>query len=90
MAADETATDLGAMEIFVNGERREVAEGLTAAALIAQLGLEGQRLAMEVNREIVPRSTYAEHRLAPGDRVEIVRAIGGGAPNEAGADPCRQ
>ncbi len=66
------------MEIFVNGERREVPDGTTAAALLEMLGLAGRRLAIEVNREIVPRSRHAEHRLRPGDRVEIVHAIGGG------------
>ena len=68
----------GGMEIFVNGERREVPDGTTAAALLEMLGLAGRRLAIEVNREIVPRSRHAEHRLRPGDRVEIVHAIGGG------------
>ncbi|HSH30874.1 MAG TPA: sulfur carrier protein ThiS [Thiohalobacter sp.] len=43
-----------------------------------ELGLNGQRLAVEVNREILPRSEFAEHRFQAGDRVEIVRAIGGG------------
>ncbi len=66
------------MEIVVNGERREVPEGLTVAALVERMGLAGRRLAVEVNREIVPRSRHAEHRLRPGDRVEIVHAIGGG------------
>jgi sulfur carrier protein len=66
------------MEILVNGEPRQVAEEATAADLVRILGLEGRRLAMEINREIVPRSRYPEHRLRPGDRVEIVHAIGGG------------
>lgn len=68
----------GSMEILVNGAAREVPEGTTAARLVEMLGLTGQRLAMEVNREIVPRSTFETHRLQPGDRIEIVRAIGGG------------
>jgi len=66
------------MQITLNGEPREVADTLTAQQLIDELGLAGKRLAMEVNREIVPRSSYATHRLSAGDRVEIVRAIGGG------------
>ncbi len=66
------------MQIQLNGEPLEVADRLTAADLLAQLRLQGQRLAMEVNEEIVPRSRYAELELKPGDRVEIVRAIGGG------------
>lgn len=68
----------GSMEILVNGASREVPEGISAAQLVAMLGLTGQRLAMEVNREIIPRSTFETHRLQPGDRIEIVRAIGGG------------
>jgi sulfur carrier protein len=74
------------MHIVVNGESREVNDGLTAWQLIELLGLTQGRLAMEVNREIVPRSTFDTHRLQPGDEVEIVRAIGGGS---LGAD-CRQ
>ena len=66
------------MHIVVNGESREVDDQLTARQLIELLGLTEARLAMEVNREIVPRSTFDAHRLQPGDQVEIVRAIGGG------------
>lgn len=66
------------MEIIVNGESREVAAGYTAAQLVSDMGLEGRRIAMEVNLEIVPRSTYAEHPLQAGDRIEIVHAVGGG------------
>ncbi len=70
------------MQIVLNGEPREVRDNLTAAELIEELGLTGRRLAMEVNREIVPRSTFDSHRLMPGDRVEIVQAIGGGQETE--------
>lgn len=66
------------MRITVNGEEREVPDQTNAAALLELLGLSGQRVAMEVNLEIVPRSTYEAHALRQGDRVEIVRAIGGG------------
>ena len=66
------------MEIIVNGEAREVAEGASVATLIEELGLSGRRLAVELNLEIVPRSAYAVQPLAAGDRVEIVHAIGGG------------
>lgn len=63
--------------IVLNGEPREVAPDTTVEALLAELGLEG-RLAVEVNEEVVPRSEHAVRRLAAGDRVEIVHAIGGG------------
>jgi sulfur carrier protein len=66
------------MHITVNGESREIPDRATAAQLVAILGLEGRRLAMEVNGEILPRSRHAAHALAPGDRVEIVHAVGGG------------
>lgn len=66
------------MEIILNGEPREVAAGLSVFELIAELGLQGQRVAVEVNLDIVPRSQHDTRRLAPGDRVEVVRAIGGG------------
>jgi sulfur carrier protein len=66
------------MEIYLNGEPRQVADGINAAQLIEELALAGRRVAVEVNHEIVPRSDYAQHRLRPGDRIEVVRAIGGG------------
>ncbi len=66
------------MRIYVNGEAREVADDCTAQRLVEELGLVGRRLAMEVNLDIVPRSSYATHRFNPDDRVEIVHAIGGG------------
>lgn len=65
------------MQIILNGTPTEVADTLTMSELIAQLGLSG-RLAVEVNAELVPRSRFAEHRLAPADRVEIIHAVGGG------------
>jgi sulfur carrier protein len=66
------------MEITLNGQIREVPEAITARQLIAMLELEGRRLAMEVNQEVVPRSHFDEHRLKQGDCIEIVHAIGGG------------
>ncbi|MCW8901790.1 MAG: sulfur carrier protein ThiS [Gammaproteobacteria bacterium] len=66
------------MEIIVNGEQREVSDGLTAAQLVDDMAITGKRIAMEVNLEIVPRSTYAEYIFKSGDKVEIVHAVGGG------------
>jgi sulfur carrier protein len=66
------------MEIIVNGEQRQVPDTYTAAQLVEAMGLSGQRVAMEVNLEIVPRSTYDSHALQPGDRIEVVHAVGGG------------
>jgi sulfur carrier protein len=66
------------MQIQVNGTPREIAEPCTLGVLIEALGLSGRRLAIEVNEALVPRSRFAEHRLAPRDRVEIIHAVGGG------------
>ena len=66
------------MEITVNGESRSVPADATAATLLELLDLGAQRVAVEINGDIVTRSRYDQHRLAGGDRVEIVRAVGGG------------
>lgn len=66
------------MLITLNGEPKELPDGCSAQQLIELLELGGKRLAMEVNREIVPRSSYGQHMLKAGDEVEIVHAIGGG------------
>ncbi|MEW5757222.1 MAG: sulfur carrier protein ThiS [Pseudomonadota bacterium] len=66
------------MKIFVNGEAREVPAGYTAAQLITDMGIAGRRIAMEVNRDILPRSAYATHTFSGGDKIEVVHAIGGG------------
>ena len=66
------------MQITVNGETRDAAEGLTVAALLGELELAGKRLAVEVNEDVIPRSQHPGHALRDGDRVEIVHAIGGG------------
>ena len=64
--------------ITLNGEPREVNEGITAAELVAELALTDRRIAMEVNEELLPRSQFEAYRFDHGDRVEIVHAIGGG------------
>lgn len=66
------------MHIILNGSSRELPDKLSASELLQRLGLTGKRLALEVNREIVPRSTFDTHIIQPGDRVEVVHAIGGG------------
>lgn len=66
------------MQISVNGRTTEVPDGIDMAALITRLDLEGRRMAVEVNAQIVPRSQFAQHRLNPNDRVEIIQAVGGG------------
>ncbi len=66
------------MNIILNGSSREVPDNLTAGGLIFELGLTNTRLALEVNQQIVPRSTFETHHIKPDDKVEIVQAIGGG------------
>jgi sulfur carrier protein len=66
------------MTIVVNGEPMEVAEGISVEALLSQLGVRREYTAVAVNREVTPRAVYATRALAPGDRVEIVRPMGGG------------
>ena len=66
------------MKIFINGEQQSIADGATVQHLLEQLGIEQQRLALEINQEIVPRSLHAKHTIQEGDRVEIIQAIGGG------------
>lgn len=62
----------------VNGAERRFAPPLTVERLVGELGVEGKRIAIERNGEIVPRSRYAETQLADGDRLEVVVAVGGG------------
>ena len=62
----------------INGEARQHPSDLTIAALLASMGLTGKRLAVERNGEIVPKSRHGETRLAEGDQLEIVVAVGGG------------
>ena len=66
------------MKLKVNGEAREVPEGTTLASLLALMKLEAERVAVEVNAQVVRRARHAEHRLAPGDQVEVVTFVGGG------------
>jgi len=67
-----------ALSIMVNGEGRQVSAGATVADLLRELGLEGGRVAIERNREILPRGAWAETRIAAGDGYEIVQFVGGG------------
>ena len=66
------------MEIWVNGQPRQVAAGLSVAELIEALGLAPRQVAVEVNFELVPRQRHDETRLSAGDRLEVVTLVGGG------------
>jgi sulfur carrier protein len=64
--------------VRVNGEDREVRAGTTVAELLRELGFGDRRVAVALNREVVPRAAHGERRLAAGDRIEILEAVGGG------------
>ena len=66
------------MKVRINGEEKSFEEGTTLEALFALLDIEKRGTAVEVNREIVPKSRLAECSLREGDRVEIIRMVGGG------------
>lgn len=66
------------MKLRINGEAREVPDGLTVRALLDLLELRGERIAVEVNTEVVRKARHTEHRLTDGDEVEIVTFVGGG------------
>ena len=66
------------MKVTVNSQEVEVPGEASVADLVMQLGLSGRPVAVERNRELVPRSQHAAAHLAEGDRLEIVTAVGGG------------
>lgn len=66
------------IQIVVNGEPREVPEGLEVAALLSHLGVPAARVAIERNLEILPRSQWGLTAVRSGDRYEIVHLVGGG------------
>lgn len=67
-----------AMHVRLNGELREIPEGLTVAGLLAHLGVKAQRVAVELNETIVTKDRYDTQRIGSGDSVEIVAFVGGG------------
>ncbi|MGM0632917.1 MAG: sulfur carrier protein ThiS [Pseudomonadota bacterium] len=66
------------MQVQVNGDTHTIHDNATLEELLQQLSLTGGRIAVEVNRDIIPRSEHDTHPLADGDRIEVVQAIGGG------------
>ena len=67
------------MNLIINGETRAFSAE-TLSALVEQLGMRPDRVAIELNRDIVPRDRWHETRLNEGDRLEIVHFVGGGSP----------
>ncbi|MFU8789423.1 MAG: sulfur carrier protein ThiS [Methylobacter sp.] len=66
------------MMIYVNGDRRDCADNSSVADIVNELGLTGKKIAIELNKEILPFQQYGSQILQAGDRLEIVHAIGGG------------
>lgn len=71
------------MNVVINGEPREIPEGLSVAALLDHLNMKPDRVAIELNREIVPRAQWDATLVQPNDSFEIVHFVGGGS------DPAR-
>lgn len=66
------------IQVVYNGNRYDIPEQQTVLEFTAQLGLTEKRFAVEINRKMIPQGRYHETLLQPGDKVEIVQAIGGG------------
>jgi sulfur carrier protein len=66
------------MQVKLNGELREIPDGLSVTGLLAHLGVKAQRVAVEVNEAVVTKDRYDAQALAAGDAVEIVAFVGGG------------
>jgi thiamine biosynthesis protein ThiS len=67
------------LRVQVNGESRELPEGFTLSELVRELALAPERLAIELNREVVRRALWTETALRDGDQIEIVHFVGGGS-----------
>ena len=66
------------MKIFLNGEQKNIEDYHTAESLLRKLGLLDKRIALEINREIISRSIYSNKNISENDRIEIIKAVGGG------------
>ena len=71
------------MTLHINGEQREFPDGLTVAGLVAQLGMKADRVAVELNLEIVPRTLWDTTVLKDGDKLEVVHFVGGGSTSSS-------
>ncbi len=75
------------LRLTVNGEARAAAPGTTVSGLLAAMGVDPARVAVECNQDVVPRRTWAEAALKDGDKIEIVAFVGGGSGGGSGAAP---
>ncbi len=74
------------MKLHVNGDEKTFDSSLTLAALVETLGMKADRVAVELNLDIVPRDRWAATALNDGDRLEIVHFVGGGQPPDSGQE----
>lgn len=74
------------MHVEINGERREVEDEITVRELIEKLSLAPERLAIELNRQVLRRASWPNTHLKDGDRVEIVHFVGGGESKDVGGN----
>lgn len=65
-------------EVRVNGEDRRLPEGSTVASLLETMGLDASRVAVEIDGDICPRSSFSERRISGGEKIEVVSFVGGG------------
>jgi len=72
------ANDVAALEVWINGEPRQVRDGLCVSDLLSELGVPVQGVAVEINCQVVRRQQHATCTIAAGDRIEIVQFVGGG------------
>lgn len=70
------------MDLNINGEARQMPDGLTVTSLVGHLGMKTDRVAVELNQQIVPRTNWDSTVLKDGDRLEIVHFVGGGAQDK--------
>jgi thiamine biosynthesis protein ThiS len=68
------------MKLVINGENRDFGSISTISSLLDQLGMKADRVAVELNRDLVPRDQWTSRQLSDGDRLEIVHFVGGGLP----------
>jgi thiamine biosynthesis protein ThiS len=66
------------IRVIVNNASQELADSTTIVSLLEQMKFDPKRVAVEVNRRVVPKSEHSEHRLSSGDSIEIVTLVGGG------------
>ena len=77
MSSNETQTER-LMIIFVNGQETQISTGHTAHDLLLDLGFEKRPVAVEVNKEVIPRALLPSHVLCEHDQIEVVTLVGGG------------